>query len=501
MLERQATNYPAAQPPSPPYPTAPCTAGTTFPDPKLDPLTGPYTETSDCNYVVFGYFTNAVNNADVLSMTSQHLQWNSYSGSPPAPTTFNTIAVITTPNMTLANSLVAAFTADGYDPSLIFIEPMPAGAASGPPTLITGASQAADDYISVIRYTLSAITGNGTPQQNGGNIWTAGGNILVYRVEQASSAPPTGILYDSAKVEAQINPQTCNTNETAFSPPPPLTAPCPTTSTTFDSDLTSVAQVLTNWSYQVTGHSYAYHQASSGAVGGPTAIVAGQDVAGGTQDNNSYRTSNVIGKLVNQYPIFVVGINHSASVADFQTPTPVNNATYTGISIADLAGNVGAADAPQANGNAEFTSPAILSGSAYTVLNNLYLPGQTTPIYDLISPSAQADINNLYIHAFWRNPPTGSQYICTSFVCAKNNKFTTFIGDNGGTAGPNDIPTGDKVKVTERGYLLPSSTSGISQPSTSLLTGAAAPYLQSPYVICDTTQPSCIANSPTSHDR
>jgi hypothetical protein len=89
-----------------------CTGGTIYPD----PVTGyKHTETPDCNFVDFGFFANAVSNADVVKAGLP--EWNTWSapvgGQAGTPSTFTTIAIITSGNATLASALQTDFTNAG----------------------------------------------------------------------------------------------------------------------------------------------------------------------------------------------------------------------------------------------------------------------------------------------------------------------------------------------------------------------------------------------------
>ena len=360
MLERSAATYT-----TPPGGTQ-CTGGTKY--------QGFYTETPDCNFVVFGPFANTVNNADVANFTGLP-EWNPWNSG--APQQYNTIAIITTPNKTLAANMVSAFSGDARR---IFTETMPATSLPGDPPgahvvypCNGGVTAPCDVFATVLRYTLP------DPTNGNGGLWLSGNNVLVYRVKQPSSMSVTNTdLYEAGDVYNSLYRQGCNTNETVAAG-----APCPTASTNFDTDLKTIAQALQLWAQNSAnvGVPYGVAQASgtgstsvNGGVG--TCIKSGMNCFGPTQDNNFYRIYSA-GTLANRTPAFVVGVLHSASTGDFTSPTPVNNADYTGISIADNSptyNNTGVSDSANPNSNAEYTDQRpnrFLLGSAYTVLNYL----------------------------------------------------------------------------------------------------------------------------------
>jgi hypothetical protein len=134
----------------------------------------------------------------------------------------------------------------------------------------------------------------------------------------------------------------------------------------------------------------------------------------------------------------------------------------------------------------------VLLGSAYAVLSYLTDTNGNSLYSDLPGP-VQQDINNIYIHVFQRNDNTSK--VCTMQTCSNNlaNDVTTVT--TGLDAGPpangnlGIIPDNDYAGFTERGYLLPPAA-GVTQTPANF-TGAAAQYLQSPYIVCDTASTGC----------
>jgi hypothetical protein len=458
MIEREASLY-GGTAPSPTPPATFCVPGASY-------TTGGYTHalTPDCNYDVFGFFTNAVNNADVGAALS---------GTEFNTTGTTTIAIVTTPSSALFSTISAAFSAQGYgSSSQIFQEGMPAGIPSGlsASLLNTGTSSGNDIFGSIFRYALPK-------SQTAGDAWLGDPSsyFLVYRIK-APSAP--GSLYTLPNLVANG----CNTNETVASSPP---TGCPTNSTYFDADLQEIATLLSGWLATNTSETYATHHFGGGGANGVGCIVYGTPCAGGTQDTADYYNFN-IGELLNAGPAFVIGVNHSASTTDVTATTPVNNASYTGVSAAINIDNEGVTDIAQQNQTSTFansptTDPALLSGSAAQVLSDFGLSGSE-------STQLQTDLPNLYITIYYRsstsNPCSGQPY------CASGKNYITTIQGNDPT-GLNYIPNSAAIKTTERSYLLPPSTSSSTPPTGATLTGAASSFLEAPYVVCDTAGGAC----------
>jgi hypothetical protein len=499
---------------------------------------GASTLAPDCNYVIFDNFTNAVNNADVLNLAGIS-PWNTYNDSmnPPAQT-FNTIAIISTSDQALETTLAGYFKGTGY----IFADEMPATSQpTDPPsapvlnTCTGGVTMPCDVFVSVIRLTLPEHSADEATWEGGvGGVAPAAGsqvpNVLVYRVKQPSGSTIT--LYDAGDVVkgnttnhvVGLYQQGCNNNETGYTPSPGTIGPgagcnTPVSAAAFSADLTDIAYWLQQWANTHTdGDTYDVHpysgassnngvKATSTTGGVGSCIYLGTNCAGPTQDNSFYRTVNigklkdisVLGTTTYYYPVFTVGVVHSSSQSDFTPPpTPLNNADYTGMSIADNASmysNTGVADAANPNSSSEYTINKpndFLLGSAYTVLNNLY--DQNTTLWSHLQKTTQEDINDLYIHVFYREDSfyQNNAPACDSDVCSNNltNDRTIIGAPQAGqppSANPTLIPDADVVKFTERQYLLappPNTNPSVNIPQ-QYLTGAAVQFLQGPLIVCD----------------
>ena len=502
-------------------------------DPVTEPKTcmgaskGGYIQAPDGNLVVFNDFANAVNNADIAAMVPAFngSAWNTTS-----PISYNTIAIITTPNKKLAGDMISEFSGDKTE---IFTETMPATIypndtdnsyllypCNGP------INTPCDAFTSIIRYTLAQNYGVG--QQ-----WETAGTVLVYRVELPTVSTAPTALYDTQTVYNELNPQGCNTNETGAPNAPPGCAPATLASSSFDYDLQTIAKLLQAWGNIATGDTYGVDEFSgTGKIsnnGGLATCIdvsstdpnSGHDCGGSTEDTDFYRTYDA-GTLAyypsepnKLRPVFVVGILHSDSPDDFSPngttvlTAPVNNADYTGISIADISSqfnNWGVADAANPNSASEYYVPPtqrVMLGSAYTVLTYLTqnTDGTGPTLYSLLPTSVQQDINNIYIHVFQRNDAAATGTSCTMQTCSNAiaEDVTTIINGTAPAAPqpatpplPATIPESDSIRLTERAYLLAPTPNAPTLSEN--LTGAAVQYLQSPYIVCDITNTSCPAS-------
>jgi hypothetical protein len=483
---------------------------------------GGYSQAPDGNLILFNDFYNSVNNADIAQIAAfKNVPWNSYKlqSGKYTPTSYKTVAIITTPNKSLVTNMLSLFSGDQ---TMVFTEKMPATATpgqSGAQYLLypcTGAiTTPCDGFGSIIRFTLPQV-------YTEAKAWSQGGNVLVYRVELPSIGTDPPDLYDAhADVFQNIYQQGCNTNETGSSGAPASCVAPTLASASFQDDLSQIAQVLQTWAQANTpGDTYSINQATGStamATNGGLAfcIVTGKDCGGPTQDTDFYRTFDA-GTLKDLAPIFVVGVLHSDSPADFapngstvQT-APVNNADYTGISIADEStafNNTGVADAANPNSASEYYVPQgqrIMLGSASSVLHYLTVnpDGSGPTLFSQLPAAVQEDLDNIYIHVFQRNDNAGT-VTCSMETCSNAliNDVTTILDATVPAAqnpaltppGPAYIPIADAVRLTERGYLLaPTADASIGAEN---FTGAAVQYLQGPFIICDTAAIGCPASN------
>ena len=394
LIERAYQFYSTSSPPTP-CPSA-------FSDSN-----GGHVSTPDCGYNVFGLFNNTINNAVVYNQFGQGFSDENF-------TTPVAIAVITTPNQALYNTLQKYF----YNPvgrvpfgsqTQVFPESMP---TSGLATLHVGLSGNSDVFGSIIRYNL--------PQsQSAGTTWTLSPQtyINVYRV--LSSVAPTG--YPTPI----LNPQSYNTDECNL-----VTINNQQTCSTqrFQNDLNELSGLLISYLASTSTDKYVSVQAMSNNFNGFGCVSNGRYCQGGngrycqggTEDNDSYRTYG-IGQLTSGSYAAVIGVLHSSSSGDPGTPTaPINNALYTSVSWADNAKNSagifeneGVGAAQQSNVTATgFASPVQLTGSARQILLD-------AGMYSSASAQLKQDLPNLYVAVLTRS----SGVTCNSVFCSTSAKI------------------------------------------------------------------------------
>ncbi len=415
------------------------------------------TDPNDCGYDVFGEFNNSINNAVVFNQFGQG--FSNANGSNPVA-----IAVITTPNQALYNTLKQDFSAPrGQSPfgsaSEIFPEVMP---TSGKTSLNIGLQQTSDLFGSIMRYNV--------PEGPTGTVWqdNPGTYINVYRVY--SSATPTS--FPTPTITAQsYNTDECNLGSNGCAV------------TRYQSDLTELSGLLVTYLNSLQGHIYTAASANSHPTNGFGCPEIGNFCQGSTNDNDSYRSYGIGLLPIGSYAI-VVGALHSTSAGDTATPPgPLNNSVYTSVTWADsaqyitgISENEGVTGGPsQSNVSATgFASPPLLTGSAAALLNKLNL-------YNEASPQLQADLPDLYAVVLSR--PVSN---CTIALCNAKNGFVYLINTS---YPPNGIPPDDNISVTERAYLLPGTPDPLLPPTA--LIGASAPYLIGPTIICDKTVNAC----------
>ena len=429
--------------------------------------TPPYNSTDphNCGYDIFGEFNDSVNNAVVFNQFGQGFN----NASLTAP--LQAIAIITTPNQALYNTLAQDFSApQGQSPfgsaSEIFPEAMP---TSGRTALNVGLQQTSDLFGTIIRY-------NVPENQTVGTYWlnNPGTYINIYRVESSATpvAFPTPALtaqsYNTDECDLQSDGKTC-------------------TVTRYQNDLTELANILLTYVNGLGGDTYKLAYPGHFSTNGFGCEQYGNFCQGSTNDNDSYR-SYPLGTLPIESPIgsyaIVIGALHSASTGDTTSPPgPLNNSVYTSVTWADAAQyipgiseNEGIIGGPSQSNVSEtgFTSPQQLTGSAAELLTKAGLIGEA-------SPQLQADLPDLYAVVLTRSLST-----CTIALCNSGYFFVNVIKNEPTPVG---IPVGDTMSITERAYLLPGTPDPLLPPSA--LIGAGAPYLLGPTIICDQTVNAC----------
>ena len=341
--------------------------------------------------LVLGSFSNSVDNVGIMRQSGLGFGQG-------------TIAVITTPNSSLANSLVSSYAAFGGNPATMFTDPM--GSNLNP-----GLGPASDDYVSALRYSLPENT-------TAGNRWrdNPASNVQVYRIDQPASAPVTRFG------TVTINSKAYNAAEATLS-----------------SSLAELSQLLQGWlSSQEDGRAVAIVKASTGegvdANGtpiygefGPYCIANGIGCKADSQDTDAYKTVRV-GKLSSDRTFIADGVNHAVT----------NNTSFLSLGIADSNTSTGVADISQTNASAVGFDSGVLNGSAAAVLKGLGLYGQA-------SKGLIKDLPNLYVHIFTRS--------CSNLPSACSWPYLTVVDDSA-------IPAADQIQFIERAYVLPGYSNG-----------------------------------------
>ena len=414
------------------------------------------TDPNNCGYDVFGEFNNSINNAVVFNQFGQGFSDASLNN-PVA------IAVITTPNQTLYNTLQQDFSApQGQSPfgsaTEIFPEVMP---TSGPTSLNVGLQTSSDVFGSIIRY-------NVPENQTVGTNWlqNPGTYINVYRVY--STATPT--TFPTPTLTAQsYNTDECDLGSNGC------------TVTRYQADLAELSSLLQRYLNSLGSDVYTTGSAGDHSTNGFGCEQNGNFCQGATNDNDSYRSFTLNSLPFGTYAI-VVGVLHSASAGD--TPAPpvdMNNSSYTSVTWADsaqfitgISENEGVTGGPsQSNVSATgFTSQhSYLTGSAAALLNAI-------KSYVLASPALKTDLPDLYAVVLSRSITN-----CSIPLCNTKYHFVNIIDDV--HPPPNGIPLADQMSITERAYLLPGTPNPLLPPAA--LIGAYAPDLLGPTVLYDQT--------------
>ena len=464
MVERNALYYTATAPGP-----VPCTPGTSFPTGTFPNIVH-HIETPDCNFNVFGFFNNAINNALIQQQAGYSFSnYGTCAGSNCA------IAIITTPNQQIMTDATTGFgSVLHYNTAELFEESMATGSGTPSPLLYvappTGSMlplppHGPDTMATILRYTLPNDSGvSGSPSY----AWqqAIGTNVLTFRV----TMPTGGTITPIATPAVPITAQSCNTDESGYAPP---TGPalCPN-GALVQTHLATLRTLLLNWMQSHVSTSYTFGTSTSNPPSvGFNCLTTGISCAGGIPDNNAYRSFSP-GALLNGLPILAIGVLHSASVSDTTTAIPASNAVYTGMSISDdslnagMTGeNMGVADQTQSNLLATGFSKGNLAGSAAQILSDLGITSSDTDF--------MADLPNLYVVVFNQSggpcvfPGSGGSGCSKSYVVNINATM---------------LPTTDPTKTTERGYLDPPATAS-SPASTAMRIAADPDYMTSPFVL------------------
>lgn len=308
-----------------------------------------------------------------------------------------TVVYITTSNRQLADSLIQDARSHGLDANRIFVEPVGAN-------VMTGATAAADDMISLIRYDLPK-------DAKAGQDWRKNikNNVMAFRVAASLDTP------------------------VARYPTPGYAAKTSSTEDQYTAPLDELATLLHDWLETKEGSpilasdmnaSVRFDEtgALTGLVGA-LCIEKGQNCLVDTQDADSSRLG-FIGKVNDAQTVFVAGVNHAAT-------GNADDLSLTAYSMTDYTGVVGAS---QSNPASVGFDNGALTGSAERTLTELGL-------YDQASEPLRKDLPLLYVARLSRDCPKTATF-CLGLNAMVGAHFHDFLA------------------VVQRAYLKPGTTAG-----------------------------------------
>lgn len=346
-------------------------------------------------FEIFGSVGNNVNNVIVQNQNGS--PWNG-----------QTIIYVSTSNRSLADDLVGKLAAKGIDRNSILVEKLGSNVR-------TGNGQAADDFLTLIRYAL--------PEDPGaGDAWYANvsSNVLVFKV----TAPLIAI--DRYPVNAYTG-RTGN-DETQFASALDELASQLQTWSADHTDLGTLSAVSTSSFSRTT---FDVGGVPHGLVGGDC-IQKGTICAGDNQDTSTYAVSARFDLSATSI-LFVAGVDHNR----------LNNSSYVSLSIYNADEAAGVASASQANFDAVGFNSGHLTGSgngtssAEAVLRELGL-------YDASSPALKSALPSLYVSLVSKNCSIAMEFC----VDLKGNSLI-----------PDTTPP-TSINMYERSYIRPGDTTG-----------------------------------------
>jgi hypothetical protein len=308
------------------------------------------------------------------------------------------VMYLTTANQDVANDVIAKARASGINPKSIFVEPVGANVQ-------IGNGSTADDLVTLIRYALPR-------NSSAGSEWLGDirKNVVVYKI----TSPATSVA------RYPTNQYTSRTGNSEIQLQPQLDELAGLLQTWLAARTPAPEVVETNKMNKTSEDS---PDGIPHGVVGSDCIQKGTICAGDNQDSSTYAFSPSI-ILSDTDIVFVAGVNHNL----------LNNSSYIALDINNAAETAGVASASQSNPDATGFDSGILTGSAQAVLQELGL-------YNMASSSLVAALPNLYVALVSRTCTIATAY------CVNLN-------------GDSLIPANAAIKIFERSYINPGTTTG-----------------------------------------
>ena len=354
--------------------------------------------------IVFGSIGDAINNQVIVNQTGRAAFGTAADDGPQ-------VAFITTASSTLDQSLRQLFkSVNGGRDDIVFTEPVwSKNNLENPGMVTTGMTEIADDWWTWIRYSLPNPAYIDGAQQWFANV---GDYIRVYKI----SSPPIepNVLFGPVNYTAkQANTEIAYTD--ALSELGGLLARYLATAQNAPVDIVK---------FQVSETTDISGVPTKGAIG-QLCIQNLQNCMGTSEDTDAYRQSPAINLDAGQ-TLFVIGVDHAAT----------GNAAYLNVAVTDNTYLEGVASMHQVAEVAGFTD-GTLGGSAAAILSGLgLLPRASSKLLD--------ELPYLYAIMLTRNS------------CPIGFTFCTQLG----TELPTGVPYSDTLKLIERAYLKPGTTTG-----------------------------------------
>jgi hypothetical protein len=305
------------------------------------------------------------------------------------------VVYITTANRTLGRNLVQRARRRGLPSERMFVEPVGANADIG-----TG--EAADDFVTLIRYALPK-------DARVGKAWLKGsaGNVLVFRV-----SAPGG--FDGKRF-----------------PTPRYTLKQTADETRLEPALDELTTLLAGWlsargspvtTVEMSSSDFTTPRGRPFGLVGRDCIAKGTSCLGDNQDTDAYRFG-LVGTMSRNDVAIVAGVNHAV----------VNTASYISLAVYNLGTLTGVASVSQTDPRAVGFDSGTLTGSAEAVLRDL-------GVYGAASARLKRQLPKLYVQLFARVCDVAEAY------CVKITRKA--------------VPPDVEIGLTQRAYVKPGTTTG-----------------------------------------